>query len=96
MMPSCGLPYQLSCFQVSTSDPENRRADIVEGMVGRFASHPFWYPDIKPGETVEMLNTQDTSASLLSLMRKDEGYAQVVIRTAGDYITEMTNERTGK
>ena len=77
MMPSCGLPYQLSCFQVSTSGPENRRADIVE-------------------DTVEMLNTQDTSASLLSLMRKDEGYAQIVIRTAGDYITEMTKERTGK
>lgn len=56
----------------------------------------YWYPDIKPGETVEMLNTQDTSASLLSLMRKDEGYAQVVIKTAGDYITEITKERTGK
>lgn len=43
-----------------------------------------------------MLDTQDTSASLLSLMRKDEGYAQVVIRTVGDYITKMTKERTGK
>ena len=53
----------------------------------------YWYPEVKPGETVEMHQKEDISASILSLMEKDEDYAKIIVETVGNYLLKKIKEK---